>query len=907
MILHRLLVERFAGLNPGALISTFGARITLIHGPNEAGKSTLLAAIEHALFQRHRTGGAEVEAAIVPRGAAVAPRVEIELETGGRRLRLRKQFVSKPSAELAEWRGERFEPIADGEAADDALRQRLDFAYAGRGLGGPELRGIAEILLVPQGRLRFGAALGERTREQLLPLMGGVLTTSGTHELLARVRKRWSELFTDKGRGEKKGSPLDVARREAAALSESALLLDQRLAEVHRIEQGLTPDPVRAAQLAQRRIEFERRRAAARHARDRARTLDQQLAAAGELEQAAIQSAEQAARSLGAVATNRLARTQAANAKAEAEVELKRHRDALAWSVKEIEQARAAESEVERQRQSLEVDEAQQRDGIELQRARVAIAQLDSRLTQDRELAVQQVAQEGRLAERARPRRDDVKRVRKLVDERADLARRLAAFELRVTLTAERDLELRAPEGPTAVATGATFELRGGDPLAFELAGIGRMVVRGPEVAERALLEQRQRALTIELDAAARPFATSDPEALEELAQERQAIEAELAQLAKARAERFVDDTARRAASEQRVREQAIAQRLIELHPQWSSAPPSEATLAAQRDALADRRRQLDLTLLAARTAHQRAIAQRESEREREAKSAQAQAVAQATLASIERELERLLADGLDDGARATAAEQAQRRLLDRRAATKALTDERERLGDADAEANAAEQALTDLDTQRATERDEQARLRGRLEQLQRDALWQQQGELEARRAANAEALARAELDAAATDLLRTRLDAAQQGQLELLVRPLANKVSRMLTPLLGAKSEVLFGERLLPEQLARGERAPIETERLSAGTQDQVALLTRIALGELWAAQHGRHALLLDDPLVNCDPGRRGKLLPILARAAESLQLIVFTCDPDAWFGLPADTVRISIDEARRACEARG
>ncbi len=54
--------------------------------------------------------------------------------------------------------------------------------------------------------------------------------------------------------------------------------------------------------------------------------------------------------------------------------------------------------------------------------------------------------------------------------------------------------------------------------------------------------------------------------------------------------------------------------------------------------------------------------------------------------------------------------------------------------------------------------------------------------------------------------------------------------------------------------------------------------------MGELFAERHGRHALLLD----------------ILARASQSLQIIVFTCDAGAWHGLPDDTMRISLEEAR-------
>jgi uncharacterized protein YhaN len=84
---------------------------------------------------------------------------------------------------------------------------------------------------------------------------------------------------------------------------------------------------------------------------------------------------------------------------------------------------------------------------------------------------------------------------------------------------------------------------------------------------------------------------------------------------------------------------------------------------------------------------------------------------------------------------------------------------------------------------------------------------------------------------------------------------------------------------------------------QLSAGTQDQFAILTRIAFAEVYSERFGRHALVLDDPLANSDAKRRRRMLDVLARAADKLQILIFTCREEDYLGL--DAHRVAIDSA--------
>jgi hypothetical protein len=164
------------------------------------------------------------------------------------------------------------------------------------------------------------------------------------------------------------------------------------------------------------------------------------------------------------------------------------------------------------------------------------------------------------------------------------------------------------------------------------------------------------------------------------------------------------------------------------------------------------------------------------------------------------------------------------------------------------------------------------------------------------------EQLVRERVAADALKLLRDVLVREQAAAVEAAVRPVAERVGRMARYLFGASAKPSLGENLGPRSLALTEGADLPVELLSAGTQDQLALLVRLALGEIYAERCGRHAFVLDDPLVNCDRDRRGRLLELLA-ASRSLQIVIFTCSPELYRGLPGERAAfVPLEEAKLA-----
>jgi uncharacterized protein YhaN len=67
--------------------------------------------------------------------------------------------------------------------------------------------------------------------------------------------------------------------------------------------------------------------------------------------------------------------------------------------------------------------------------------------------------------------------------------------------------------------------------------------------------------------------------------------------------------------------------------------------------------------------------------------------------------------------------------------------------------------------------------------------------------------------------------------------------------------------------------------ERLRMGTQEQIAVLVRLAFAEMLVEQGHPATVILDDALVFSDDRRMSRMFDILSTAARTVQILVFTC----------------------------
>lgn len=94
---------------------------------------------------------------------------------------------------------------------------------------------------------------------------------------------------------------------------------------------------------------------------------------------------------------------------------------------------------------------------------------------------------------------------------------------------------------------------------------------------------------------------------------------------------------------------------------------------------------------------------------------------------------------------------------------------------------------------------------------------------------------------------------------------------------------------------LRRAGPAAEDFARLSAGTQEQIAVLVRLAMGAMIAERGQDVPIILDDALVFSDDDRIEQMFDALNRAGRIQQVIVLTCRLRAFAALGGRQLEIA------------
>lgn len=189
------------------------------------------------------------------------------------------------------------------------------------------------------------------------------------------------------------------------------------------------------------------------------------------------------------------------------------------------------------------------------------------------------------------------------------------------------------------------------------------------------------------------------------------------------------------------------------------------------------------------------------------------------------------------------------------------------------------------------------ARLDERISRSSGDAVEERLAETEQELEAAQANLARVEHEVAVLTRLEKALEAARNEARERYFTPIAKELKPLLH-LLWPEAELTWGEEsLLPDALTRnGVTEPIDV--LSGGTQEQVALLVRLAFARMLAASGRSAPVILDDALVFTDDDRIERMFDALHRQAGDLQIIVLTCRQRAFRDLGGNALRLAAPE---------
>lgn len=841
MILQRVAVRHFKGIEQAAY-DDLSERLNLFRGPNEAGKTTIVEALHFGLFEQ-AAGVAQHKRDLETWGRAEAPEVTIDLVDGdGEPWRVHKRFLHVPSTELS---GRNV--VLKGAAAERRLREMLGTRPGNRHGVRPGDLGIWPLLWVRQGEA--GAAIKDvltpdarsTLQHTLSARTGALVAGQDARRVLTRLDALVDDHLTPTGRAK---GPLGDAEQA---------VVDARLAR----------DDAHDALQAARRA-----REAVRELRQRLDDLDRRVAAQAAVAARAAQAQDQG-RTTAATVGDAAARVQDAE-RALADLNDRMRAVSQARQGLDTQQERLVQAEAQARAAAARLAQTE----ALAQQARAAVMSAAEALTHARDVARRSAAQAGAIARRDRREQlhariveaRDVESALRRADEEARALpsdRDLAALEsaqARVdeALAARRPVVLTLTDAAgqqhtAALSPGATAEIGGwtvavaepdgeDDPVASARRDLrSRLDALGlPDVAAVRVARARRHALDAERTRLATRLGVLAPDgrvplelALDALSHEDAGIDEDLpdveaAEAAREAAERGLDEA-------QRAREAASAR----VHAARVAQADAEQAARHARDAMGRHEAVLhalgDLAVLETRQGEAR-------ERLRAARADHEAAV------SADEEAHRHARRAADE---ATAHD----RLIARREEARAqLASQQSALARARAEGpwsrwRAAERRLRDAE-------DHLARLSSRIHAAAR-----------------------------ARDALR-RAWTARQAE---LAGPVRRLVLRDL-PALFPGSEPALDEDGDLVGLRTGD--VVETfPSLSAGSREQLGVLLRLALARV-LGEGRRLPVLLDDALVHSDPVRRARVVELLRRAADDVQILVFTSHDDDFDRLAADRV---------------
>ncbi|MDH0684213.1 AAA family ATPase [Achromobacter animicus] len=886
MKISRIALEEFRKFRQPLSLDGLQDGLNLFVGPNEAGKSTVAAAIRAAFLERYSTSKV---ADLAPRGESGArPSVEVAFTHADHAYVLKKQFLSKARCELVVDDGAQ---RLDGEEAENALAGLLGFEMPGRGQSKPDLAGVPGLLWIRQGdgqNLHEAAGFaGSHLRDALTQLSGELASGDGDR-LFERVSAERAALL-DARNGRPKGSYKDAEDALARALSERdecGQAMAQLNADVDRLAE-LRREHERA-QAAQPWKDFE---AKAVQARARLAALAKEREAFDGLQREQAQAAQTLA-----LLQDQVRRDQQDEADYQALLRDARAAHAHVQAMQEPlaralqqRQSHAAAVEAARRRVTRLQALADRRD-LDRQLAQLTpeIERLDGALVAATHL-IQQGSALRTEAVQLEISDAEIEALRKAGRELGNLQlqQQAVATRLRYRLDAGAQalLDGKAVSGAGEVLLTAAAEL--------DLPGVGRLQIEPGGQDLPAL--QRELARAESASAALLKRAGVDTLADAEQRHARyNALQRELEGMRKTlsiHAPRGVDALRTQ-------RDEALA-RLAQLQERLSKLPPvqetedgirvADAYSSTSDDDLPDAVQALREAEAVAAQA-EKAVA--DAQRALDADTARAQllegqaAARGAELQSDERTAQRHARAGRLAEVR-SAHDQLELRVREARAS---LAEHRPEL---------AEQDVQRFEKSAAIERDAQHKRHGDILQLQGkldQAGAQGLGERLSEAQAACERLQRRRDEfarrAAALDLLQKLLADKRAAATQRLQAPLARRLNHYLA-LLFPDAALRLDDALLPTALRRGDGEDA-LDALSFGTREQLGILARFAYADLLREAGRPTLLLLDDALVHTDDARRDFMKRALFDAATRHQILMFTCHGEAWRDMGVEQRRI-------------
>jgi len=878
MRVRALEIENFRKFRQPIHLAGFDDGLNLVCEGNEAGKSTVLDALRAVLFERHGSKSERIQS-FRPHGDEVAPTVTLTFETGGETWSVRKRFLQKAEVVL-----EGPKMRATGDEAEERLQELLGFSRPANRGADADTRGALGLLWVEQGQSFMLNAPGGAARRTLESVLAGEVgaVTGGRRAaaVVQAVDKSLSDLLTATGRPTRRLLAAQQAAEQAAAAAEEAqreleqfedvlARLETRRSEDRRLLRDLL-SPEQEQQIAALGADIERARMAGQTLAAAESHLREAVGIRERLEaRATTRSGWRDALTAAAKDRDSAAATAAEHAKT-----LQTAREAERSAASQLEAARGALREAEELRRVAQTTKA---NGERRRVLSAAFARLDAAAAIAAELeAAQRSLASATMTDAALERLQKLERT--VVECRSAAAAGAASMEVRLEPAASAALL-------NGVAVEGSARLSVTERQVLDIAGIGTVIVEPPAGSEATLAalraaEQDLAGFLAQVGHATAEEARAAARARARMEQSEQTLAARLAGACPAdpmlKMPAGLEALRGALAGEARpdacdMPEAAVASG-EHAEARWDAARTAERTAQGRREAAVDALRVAELAEVRLASQVSRATAEHH----------RLESDLAADLAALgDDDLGEQLAAARTGEARALLARDEARRAaagLDEAALTRrrgGLVQKRERM---------REDRLGLV--QEIAKLEERARTLGGAGPATRA--------MAAAEAADAARVAHERLreDAEVLRLLKQVIGDAQLAASRRYLAPITRRVAPYVSRLL-PNASLALGDEYTPRALIRGGREEA-ADILSKGTQEQLAVLTRIAFADLLIEKGKPASLILDDALVFADDDRFETVLEILADAAPRMQVIILSCRTSAYRALDAKRIVI-------------
>lgn len=886
MLIKTLSVEGVGRFSTGVQVDGFGDGVNVLAAGNEVGKSTLFKAIRTCLFCRHDSRTQDIRD-LGSDGGQLPATVQIAFEQSGRSYVIRKAFLRSPSATLIEDGRE----IARSKQADEAI---WDILGVSPGSGRTLDEGAFGLLWVGQGvsftapDLGAGASsmLNAAIESEVGTLIGGERARLALDDINAELRHH----LTDSEQRPRTDGPLhraiaEVEHWQAAETENRGKLaaLDSQFQELakYRRRHGDLTDPAAARQATAELLTAKEALAEAHSAAQELRRFEAEEMGARRALEAAAQRLKQLRDLTARIDANRATEGALAHKLPEYEAREQEARAALTRTqldIAAVEKTLRAHSARERQLERLAgaVLRAQRKEelGHQLKVLEAAVEEL--RKT------------DGQLAQ--------IKVKPKTVESLDELERQIASLDAQLSAAAAQLAVEVKPKGAGQVRIGSV-RAKGAYSAAIvaptmiavaDLAVITVTPAAQPRQEKRTELEEQRLALL----KAAGVDTVSEAHAL--LAKRRDLEASRKGTLAELRTLNVTEDPEAAIGKLKNALAEAEAAIAAVIAETEDGRLPTNTEIEEQRASVGQHR--------------VNAEGRRESLSETQGQQQDALETAVAARSGAESKLDGLRNRIAEDAALCPDDERAAREAAlvtqlteaetAHQTAATTLTARRQTVPDADeierrqARCERLEQAVTNRsDELRQLERDI-GRLTGQIQTAGGDGVGEALAAAAEQSAIAERHCARLQERVAVLQLLRDTISACLTEGRERYHEPVRRHLRPFLNDLFPG-AELELGDDFAITGIRRNRVEAFD--RLSDGTQEQIAVLVRLAMGAMLAEKGTPVPIILDDALVYCDDDRIQRMFDALSRAGKRQQIIVLTCRLRSFSPLGGRTLRLS------------